>query len=163
MALVWWRRLGQSPTMTVRRIMVGVDGSEHSQQALSWAAALAVSLRAELLAVHAVGLLEHVPTDGEQPRTGSQGDHVVRVFEDDWCASLDAVDGLRSRRLVEEGPPTMVLLRLADREDVDLIVVGSRGVGGFDELLLGSTSMQLVQYSPVPVTVIPRRADETGT
>ena len=52
----------------------------------------------------------------------------------------------------------MVVLRVAEQAQVDLIVVGSRGVGGFDELLLGSTSTQLMQHAPVPVTVIPRAA-----
>lgn len=134
---------------------MGVDGSDDSRHALSWAVALAAAVGAEVVAVHAMGLLEQfTPEDETQPVT-SHRDQVVRRFETEWCAPLDAVDDVRSRRLVEDGPPAMVLLRLVEREGADLVVVGSRGVGGFDELLLGSTSAQLVQHSPVPVTVIP--------
>lgn len=141
----------------IERIMIGVDGSEDSRAALDWAAGLARQLDAEIVAVHAVGLLEHLaPPDGPTPGAPHR-DQVQHVFEERWCAPLDAA-GVRSRRLTADGPPAMVLLRVAADEDVDLIVVGSRGVGGFPELQLGSTSAQLVQHAPVPVTVIPRVA-----
>lgn len=143
--------------------MVGVDGSENSRQALSWAARLGGELDAELLAVHAVGLLEHLGASGQRSVPPSHRDSVLRRFLEDWCAPLDAVDGLRARRIAEEGPPAMALLRLAEREHVDLIVVGCRGIGGPDEFFLGSTSSQLIHHSPVPVTVIPRAGSDTTT
>jgi len=141
--------------LTIARIMIGVDGSEDSRVALGWAAGLARQLDAEIVAVHAVGLLEHLaPADDPVPAAPHR-EEIQQVFEERWCAPLDAA-GVRSRRLMADGPPAMVLLRVAAEEDVDLIVVGSRGVGGFPELQLGSTSAQLVQHAPVPVTVIPR-------
>lgn len=141
--------------MAIERILTGVDGSDDSRRALEWAGALAAGLDAELVAVHALGLLEHLDTDKTVP-AGAHRDEVVRRFEDEWCAPLGQIEGLRCRRVVEDGPPAMVLLRLARSEQADLIVVGTRGIGGFDELLLGSTSAHLVQHSSVPVTVIPR-------
>ena len=54
--------------------------------------------------------------------------------------------GVRSRRLVRDGPPVPVLLALAEEEDADVIVVGSRGLGERPELLLGSTSTQVAQH-----------------
>lgn len=140
---------------TIERIMIGVDGSEDSRVALEWAAGLARQLDAEIVAVHAVGLLEHLVPAGEPVPAAAHREEVQRVFEQHWCAPLDAA-GVRARRLMADGPPAMVLLRVATDEDVDLIVVGSRGVGGFPELQLGSTSAQVVQHAPVPVTVIPR-------
>jgi nucleotide-binding universal stress UspA family protein len=47
------------------------------------------------------------------------------------------------------------VLVAADDEDVDLIVLGSRGLGGYPELLLGSTSTQVAQHSSRPVTIVP--------
>ena len=132
--------------MTIERILVGVDGSEDSRRALEWAAELAAPLGAEVVAVHALGLLEHLEA----------GADLVSVFEERWCAPLAEHPEVRARRVVEDGPPAMVLLRLADQEEADLVVVGSRGVGGFDELLLGSTSTQVTHHARVPVTVIPR-------
>jgi nucleotide-binding universal stress UspA family protein len=50
------------------------------------------------------------------------------------------------------------LLEVADEVDADLIAVGSRGLGGFPELLLGSTSTQLAQHSRRPVLIVPHPA-----
>lgn len=124
-------------------LLVGVDGSENSMEALAWAAQLAAALDAEVLAIHALGLLE-----------GLTRDEVVEQFESRWCAPLDRSEG-RSRRRIVDGPPATTLLRIAREEPVDLMVVGSRGIGGMAELQLGSTSYQLVQNAPVPVTVVP--------
>lgn len=142
---------------TISRIMIGVDGSEDSRVALTWAAGLARQLEAEVVAVHAVGLLEHLSPGGDPVPAAPHREKIQQLFEEEWCAPLDSA-GVRTRRLLADGPPAMVLLRVADEEEVDLIVVGSRGVGGFPELQLGSTSAQLVQHAPVPVTVIPRVA-----
>ena len=141
--------------MPIERILVGVDGSDDSQRALAWAAELAVALDAEVVAVHALGLLEHLSPGADPVPSGSHRDEIVEVFEEQWCAALEG-SGVRSRRLVEDGPPAMVVLRLADQLEADLIVMGSRGIGGFDELLLGSTSTQVAHHARVPVTVIPR-------
>ncbi len=130
-------------TRRISLVLVGVDGSDNSLRALRWAADLAVQLDAEVLAVHAFGLLDQL-----------RHDEVVDEFENAWCAPLTEV-GVRHRKELVDGPPSMTLLRLVDQEPVDLIVVGSRGAGGFPELQLGSTSLQLVHHSPVPVTIIP--------
>ena len=131
------------PTTDISLVLVGVDGSDNSMRALSWAAQLAAGLDAEVLAVHALGLIE-----------GMSRDDVADHFESSWCSPLDRSD-VRSRREIVDGPPAMTLLRVVRDEPVDLVVVGSRGMGGFAELQLGSTSYQLVQHSPVPVTVVP--------
>ena len=144
--------------MAIERILVGVDGSDDSHRALSWAVELAGQVDAEVVAVHALGLLDHLSPGGDPVPTASHRDEIVSVFEERWCAPLQG-SGVRSRTVAEDGPPAMALLRLADQLEVDLIVVGSRGVGGFDELLLGSTSTQVAHHARVPVTVIPRAAD----
>ena len=148
--------------MTLERILVGVDGSDDSRRALAWAADLATRLDAEVVAVHALGLLDRLEPGREPVPTASHRDEIVRVFEQEWCAPLHEAPGLRSRTVVEDGPPAMVLLRLAGQGDVDLVVVGSRGIGGFDELQLGSTSTQVMHHAPVPVTVIPRVVPEVS-
>ncbi len=138
----------------IERILVGVDGSDDSRRALEHAARLAQRLDSEVLAVHALGLLDRLHPGDDLVPSSSHREEITKLFKTEWCAPLD-VHHVRSRRIVEDGPPAMALLRLADAEDVDMIIVGSRGVGGFPELLLGSTSMQLVQHATVPVTVIP--------
>lgn len=126
----------------VDRIVVGIDGSDNARQALLWAAWLARNVGAEVVAVHARGLLERLdgPGDGHPtPATveGLQG------------------AGVRHREIERAGTPVSVLLDVAEEEAAGLIVVGSRGLGGYPELLLGSTSTQVVQRATCPVVVVP--------
>jgi nucleotide-binding universal stress UspA family protein len=139
--------------MKLDRILVAVDGSDNSLAAVVWVAGLAAATGAEVVAVHALGLLDRLD-GGEQVPSQANRDEITRRFEDDWCAPLDAA-GVRSRRIVRDGNPVSVVLVAADDEDVDLIVLGSRGLGGYPELLLGSTSTQVAQHSSRPVTIVP--------
>lgn len=140
-------------TVTLDRILVGVDGSEHSERAIEWAIALASSYGAEVVAVHAVGLLAHLgdgPPVASHPHLGE----LHRLFETQWCAPLDGA-AVANRRLCVDGPAALALLTAADHEEADLIIVGSRGAGGFRELLLGSTSLQVAEHSRRPVLIVP--------
>jgi nucleotide-binding universal stress UspA family protein len=140
-------------TSQIRRIVVGVDGSDNSRRALGWAVLLAQGFAAELVAVHAVGLLAHL---GEGPPVPSHShlEELRQVFELEWCAPLQSSD-VAHRMVLLDGPPVPVLLGAAEREEADMIVVGSRGVGGFPELLLGSTSHQVAEHADHPVLVVP--------
>ena len=142
--------------MKLERIVIGVDGSANSAAALEWATGFAAQVGAEIVAVHALGLLERLEHDVPVPAEPHR-DEITRRFEDLWCAPLER-SGVRSRRLVRDGPPVPVLLALAEEEDADVIVVGSRGLGERPELLLGSTSTQVAQHSTRPVVIIPAAA-----
>jgi nucleotide-binding universal stress UspA family protein len=124
--------------MTVSTIAVGVDASADARHAFEWAADLARALGAELVIVHAIGLLEH-------------GRHDAHA----WFEALDA-PGVRLRRILRDGAPGPTLQAIARETGVDLLVVGSRGIGGAPIRLLGSTSTQVVQEATVPVVVVPR-------
>ena len=139
--------------MRLQCIVVGVDGSMNSLAAVEWAAGMATICGAEVVAVHALGLLEHL--GGPDAATGqTQRQQIQDRFETSWCAPLNQA-GIPCRRLLRDGSPVAVLLRVAENEDADLIVVGSRGLGGYPELLLGSTSTQVAQNSQRPVTIVP--------
>jgi nucleotide-binding universal stress UspA family protein len=131
-------------------IVVGVDSSAESIAALHWAAALATATNAEVIAVHAEGLLE-------------EGSYVPHVDVGDLIAhSLSGAEtAVAVTSLTEPGSPTDTLLRVADRVGAGLIVVGHRGVGatGSD---IGSTALALVSRSAVPVTVV-RGVDPTSS
>ncbi len=139
--------------MKLDRIVVAVDGSDNSLAAVAWAAELAAATGAEVVAVHALGLLERMDGDAQEPAQPNR-EEIRRRFETIWCAPLDRA-GVRSRHLVHDGNPVSVVLAVAEEEDADLIVVGSRGLGGYPELLLGSTSTQVAQRSRWPVTIVP--------
>lgn len=136
-----------------RRILVGVDGSACAQRALQWTVALAEALGADVVAVHALGLLTHLP--GPAVPSAGHHDDVQRAFEQ-WCEPLRS-SPVAHRCLLVEGNPVIALLTAGDEHDADLLVVGSRGTGGFPGLQLGSSSLQLVQHSSRPVVVVPAR------
>jgi nucleotide-binding universal stress UspA family protein len=138
----------------VDRVLVGVDGSAHARRALDWAMLLAGGSDAEVIAVHAVGLLVRAGQDAEPVAGHAHLDELRRELESDWCSPL-AGSGLAYRILMIEGPAPEVLLAAAGREAADVIVVGSRGAGGLAELLLGSTSLTIVEQSDRPVLVVP--------
>jgi nucleotide-binding universal stress UspA family protein len=156
--------------MVPQRILVGLDGSSGSARALHWAIDLAKSLKAEVVAVYVLELLSPTAIGyGMAPVQLPDGwlDDLRRQFETDWTAPLKQSD-IRYRTVFETGArgPAPTLIALAGELRADLIVTGSRGLGGFGELLLGSVSHQLVQHAPVPVVVIPpqhKRAALTAT
>ena len=144
-------------TARLERILVGVDGSSNGKRALEWAMLLGRQGDAEVVAVHAIGLLAHL---GPGPGVPSHAHlpELRRTFETEWCAALRN-SAIRHRLLLIDGAPVPVLLSLAKREQIDVIVVGSRGVGGFPELSLGSTSHQLAEHAGCPVLIVPAEAE----
>ena len=130
-------------------LVVGVDGSDGSRRALHWALEEARVRGASVRAVLVWSYLDQ--PDGFDAAYG----------EDDARQRLDrAVDEVASEigdvdleRIVVCDLPARALLEAA--RDADLLVVGSRGAGGFKGLLLGSVSQQVVQHAPCPVVVVP--------
>ncbi len=137
----------------IERILVGVDGSDNSRRALEWAATLANGLGAEVVAVHAAGLLTHIGEGAAVP-SHSHREELRNTLETVWCEPLRE-RGVPYRSVLMEGPPVLALLEAASEHEVAMIIVGRRGVGGFAELMLGSTSHQVAEHSTCPVLIIP--------
>jgi nucleotide-binding universal stress UspA family protein len=134
-----------------RRIVVGVDGSPGAAKALEWATELAAASGAEVLAV-SVLLHDQAELRDDVFRA------VVAVAEDDldgWCDPLRARSVEHRPVLLKGEDPRDALVDLAAREDADLIVVGARGTGRLNRLLLGSVASAVTRHSPVPVAVVP--------
>ena len=138
------------PLTAPATIVVGLDGSQMSSRAVAYAGLLATALGSEVVAVHAVGLLSTI--DGET-RPSDQVRDEIQAAVDRWAKPLE-VAGARYRTVLEDGPPGLVLLRLIERTDAGMAVLGTRGIGSADGVVLGSTSHHLVQHSPVPVLVV---------
>lgn len=143
------------------KIVVGVDGSDASVNVLTWAFEEARLRGAELVAVHAWEPPPTIPEPGPapgfdlvavSPQVREAGQRLVetvtkKVARDYPDVTYEAV--------TLEGPPVEVLVDAA--RDADLLVVGSRGRGGFAALLLGSVSQALAHHAPCPL-LIHRRA-----
>jgi nucleotide-binding universal stress UspA family protein len=140
-------------TMKTRRIVVGVDGSEASKDALRWAKAHAESDGAEVVAVSAWSypvasfpmLVNQVATPETFDVEGETRASLARVVK-------ETLGDAEVTQQVFEGHPVTVMLAAA--RDADLVVVGSRGHGGFVGSLLGSVSQSLVAHADCPVVVI---------
>jgi nucleotide-binding universal stress UspA family protein len=150
-------------TKQIATILVGVDGSEEANRAASFAARLAIQLDAEIVAAHAVGLLDIWPEHPEAHDKPDPHEHVTTLMEGPWTDTIRQL-GVLPRIILLNGPPARVLLELADQIDADLIVVGSRGVGQAELFALGDTSARLAHQSARPVLIVPppRPGDDVG-
>ena len=139
------------------RIVVGVDGSEGAHLALDWAYAEAALRHATLEVVHAWNfpyygaIAPSAYVDPQLVKDAAQA--LLDQLVDEYTGRSDVVV---SGRLVE-GPAAAALC--AEAKGADLLVVGSRGRGGFTGLLLGSVGQQVTHHAPCPVVVIPGGED----
>jgi len=131
----------------MKTIVVGVDGSPDSRGAVAWAAELADHVDVRVVAVHAVGLLEHERGDPE-------GTH-LRPDLDTWTAALDRLPPGRVERRLVVGEPVDALGTVAAETAADLIVVGTRGTGTRPAMRLGSTSLRLAEGGGRPLVIVP--------
>jgi nucleotide-binding universal stress UspA family protein len=144
----------------MKRIVVGVDGSEHADAAIDWAITMAQLSKSEIIAVFAIPPPSYVEYGAGYavpvlpPELDPEWRAAMRhEFEHDWCKSLRD-SGLPYRTIVEDGRAASVIAAVADRENGDLVVVGRRGRGGLAELLLGSVSNELSHHCRRPVVLI---------
>jgi nucleotide-binding universal stress UspA family protein len=143
----------------MQRIVVGVDGSEASRHALDWACDEARRRQCAVDAVHAW----HAPYMVGYPVAGTEPSPVT--YEQAGKQILDqAVDGADTSglpapvsRVLLLGHPAEVIIGQA--KGADLVVVGSRGRGGFRGLLLGSVSQQVAHHAPCPVVIVPATSE----
>jgi nucleotide-binding universal stress UspA family protein len=137
-------------------VLVGVDGSDDSRVALQWAAGAARELGLGLRvmqswqypasAVVEVGRLE-LP---DPERVDGMVEELLQQFVDDVLGP-EAMDVSVE---VGRGVAASALMRAA-QQPTNMIVVGSRGLGGFASLVLGSVSRQLLEHASTPVVVVP--------
>jgi nucleotide-binding universal stress UspA family protein len=135
-----------APDIRISKVLVGADGSPGARVAVRWATDLVRRCDAELVLVHARGLLERaqelLPHADELPGWLQQ---LIDDVDPEIGLSVTVVDG----------PAPEALLRAAENLGADLIVVGRRGGGSPFELALGSTSREVSSRALVPVLVVP--------
>ncbi len=144
---------------TVRRVVVGVDGSAGSKTALTWAMTEArlsgsaveaiTTWQDPILNAFSYGYAPAVYDDPDFPAA------LAKLLDDtiaEVSGQLEHPVAVLSR--VVEGHPAQVLLDAA--ADAQLLVVGSRGHGTFAGIMLGSVSQHCVQHAPCPVVVVPQ-------
>jgi nucleotide-binding universal stress UspA family protein len=150
-----------------RPIVVGVDGSEGAAHALDWALREAVVRHAPLHVILAWSPPEPISAIGsvlapiEPEPYERQAKEVLERVIDDAVGRAGPGAAPVIVPLLTRGYPPKVLLDATD--GAQLLVVGSRGLGGLRELLMGSVSHTCAQRSTIPVVVVPARvADPTS-
>jgi nucleotide-binding universal stress UspA family protein len=154
--------------MTMNKVVVGIDGSPDSQLAMQWALLQARWLDAEVVAVHVYSYtLPDIPDSAVgHPETVDEviahaERRAARVIDEAVEAAGDlAKDITVTPRAIRgrEAPQHL----LAEARDAVLLVLGSRGLGGFTSLLLGSVSQKCVVHAPCAVLIAEPRADPVG-
>lgn len=141
------------------KIMVAIDGSEHSLNAAEYALGVAISFGAKLCAVTVTYVPEsyHVKQEDVLAESREKSDSVNDAKT--WFKKFnqDAKENniqLKTELINSHRPVDYVLLEYAEKENIDLIVVGTRGMSGFKKILLGSIASGVVTYAHCPVLVV---------
>lgn len=148
-------------TIAIQRILVPLDFSVHAETVLQWAAHLAEEHESRVVLLHAY----HLPLEFQQ----LEGAYLPPDF---WSsvkteaqqtlerhAEVLRKSGLTVETVVREGYPATVIEEEAQRQQVDLIVIGTRGLSGLKHLLLGSVAERVVQKAPCPVLTVKTQSE----
>lgn len=141
------------------KIMIAIDGSDHSFRAAEYALEVAKSFRSQLYAVTVTSVPEpyHLKQEDVLNKSREMADNMndaktwLENFKQD--AKKDSIE-FKAELISSHRPVDYVILEYAEENNVDLIVVGTRGRSGFKKLLLGSTASSVVSYAHCPVMVV---------
>ena len=148
-----------------KKILIATDGSEHTEKAITHAIELAKLTGARLHAVYVISIVSpHATLEiKSDPGTGTidasieglknilrqEGDKAIKYIEEQ--AKTEGVD---VSKWILEGQPAKEILKLAEEESIDMIVMGTLGRSGIEKFLLGSVADKVVRGSKVPVLVV---------
>ena len=139
--------------MSIERILVPIDGSEHAEKALSFALELAEKHEAS---VEILTVVPSLITDPEWMKeyTEKMKEHGGEMLSETFSrAKENKPDIIISKRL-EEGVTVPKILEIAKKGNHDIIIIGSRGLGFVKGFLLGSISSKVVNQAEIPVLIV---------
>lgn len=146
--------------IAIRRILVPVDFSLPSQNALRYAIEFAKKFEAELLLVHVIEPPAYAPAFA---RGGPIEETDEQRRANEWFASeltdqarQEVPDSVRFRTLLLKGTASTEIAQCATREEVDLIVMATSGRSGLKDVLVGSTAERVLRRAPCPVMTVHR-------
>lgn len=146
----------------MKRILIPTDFSQFSIEALKVAAKIAREHNSEIILLHMLEL----PHQGSDAVGGGKSIPELMLYKNKALSNLeelmdaDYLKGLNISEAVEFKKVHEGVIDATEKNNVDLIVMGSHGISGFDEVLVGSNAEKVVRYSKVPVLVIKKDAGE---
>jgi len=141
---------------TFRKILATTDFSPQSEAGVDYAAALARRLDAVVVLLYVVE--DELPPlligVSEERRREILEEHRKEAAERLTGYATEHMSGAAVRPEVRVGPPARRIVEAAGEEDVDIIVMASRGYGPLGQVLLGSTTERVLHHAPCPVMVV---------
>ena len=149
-----------------RPILVAVDFSAHSAEALKWAADAAECMDAPLEILHVVhdpashpGYYRKVDNPGGAERIEDAAERKMHKFLEKVAKKAPDLDLDDARPILVRGLPVNRILETAEKTGARMIVMGSQGRTGLPHLMMGSKAERVVQLSPIPVTIVKKPKD----
>jgi nucleotide-binding universal stress UspA family protein len=141
--------------LVLKKVLFAFDGSKDSEKALTWLVDFAKQTPVKIVML---GVVENLP-DGsyEFVTTFHAAAEALRQQTEDnlkKAAKFFSDHSITVTTVIREGNPASEILDYASKEQVDLIICGNRGLGGFESFLIGSVTHKLLTHSPIPVLVI---------
>lgn len=139
----------------IKTILVAVDGSKNADKAVRYASAIGPPLGAEVILLYIVPMLVSA-TPYQDIQSDQPFMELQKVGEEILERSKNLAESLGCKvvPLLDHGDPARKIIDIADERDVDIIIMGSRGISGFRRLLVGSISDKVMQQASCPVMIV---------
>ena len=152
-----------------KRILVPLDGSPLSEQALPVATALAQKFGSEIVLLRVLDIPRPTPpaahpevTIGWVREARAQAHEEAQSYLDTWQQDVYR-QGIRVRALMRDRSPAEDILQVASSEKIDLIVMSAHGRGGLARWAFGSVADKVSRHSPCPVLLVRHASPETAS
>jgi nucleotide-binding universal stress UspA family protein len=136
-----------------KKILVAVDGSEQSIKAANTAGDLARSMEADLIVVTTYEPIHSYKGQPYIQKEISERMEWAEKAQKEALKSIGKIPGELTQEILE-GPAAEAILKVVDARGVDLVVMGTRGLGGLKGTLLGSQSQKVIRHAPCAVMVV---------
>ena len=144
--------------LAVSKVLVGIDGSDHSFRAAQYALEISKKYVAKLIAV----TVTYMPAKSRMSQKEaievgaglSEMDKAKTWFESFTQSARENKIDLKTELVNSQRPVDYVILEYAEKEGIDLIVIGTRGRSGLSKIVLGSVASRIVTYSHSPILVV---------
>ncbi|MEO8231462.1 MAG: universal stress protein [Ignavibacteriota bacterium] len=142
---------------TIKKVLVPIDFSDYSKNALRYAVNFAKSFSAEIILVYVVEPIIYPPDF-------SMGQIAMPTINTDWdnrakeeldkLAKNEITNNGNVKTIIKTGKPFAEIIETAKEEDIDLIIIATHGHSGVEYILFGSTAEKVVRKAPCPVLTL---------
>lgn len=147
---------------TLKKILIATDGSKTAEKAASFGIQIAGLSGAKVYAVYVIDTTPYYSIPLDQVWSKEVYEQLEELGNETTSHVEKAANaaGLETESVVLKGDPAERIVNFAEEHRVDMIVVGSHGMGGFERLVIGSVSEKIVRHANVPVLVVREQKEQ---